>query len=104
MHDEDESERLDLLADYIVRKMESLCGTAVRENVGPADVLEACGIPRPIRPDPDDPLNIKGVMVANRLVDAVFNHMALRWSQMRETDRRLKSAARPSYDDESEFD
>lgn len=97
-------EYLDLLADHIMAKMEPLCGAAVRENLSPADVLEACGVPRPIEPDAEDPLNLKGVVLANGIVDDVFEHMASRWSQFRVIEKRLNSAAVPTYDDESDFD
>lgn len=97
-------EHLDLLADAIMKKMEPLCGTAVREKIHPSEVLEICGVERLIYPDADDPLNLKGIQYAGSLMDAVFQHMASRWSQLRMIERRLHSAAVPTYDEESDFD
>jgi hypothetical protein len=103
MMDFDKTRHLDLLADAIMRKMDALCGEAVREKVGRYDVLEICGIERPLY-NHEDPLNLEQIAYADGLLADVFQHLAIRWGQFRETERRLCSAAAPTYDDEGEFD
>jgi hypothetical protein len=96
--------QLDLLADYIMRKMGPLCGEAVQENMNRYDVLDVCGIDRKPYDHEGDPLNLEQLHYAGGLLGDVFRHMATRWGQFRETERRLRSAAAPTYDDEGEFD
>lgn len=100
----DKTNDLDLLADHFMRKIDALCGEAVREKLSRYEVLEICGIERKPYDPTGDPWNLEQAMYADKLLADVFNHMATRWSRFREVERRLRSAAAPTYDDEGEFD
>lgn len=100
----DKTRDLDLFADHLIRKMEPLCGEAVREKIGRHDVMDILGVGRATEDPTGDPWNLEPLMYADGILCDVFRHIGLRWGQFRETERRLRSAAAPTYEDESEFD
>jgi hypothetical protein len=95
---------LDLIVDKLVGRMNVLCGEAVKEKVSRNDVLNICGIdPKPCDPA-GDPWGLEKLMYADSLLNEMFNHLATRWGQFRDAERRPHSAATPTYDDESDFE
>lgn len=97
-------EHLDLLADHILAKMDSLCGRAVREAFR-HEVFKACKIePTSVDENGKGRYEWAKHLYADGLLDDVFSHMADRWGRFRETDRRLCSAATATFDDEGEFE
>ena len=66
---------LDLLADHVVRRMHVLCGGALRETVGTAEVLEVLGIPSDPMGTPGDPLNLERLRYADGLLHDVIGHV-----------------------------
>lgn len=97
------SDHMDLLADHLIARLDSLCGGAVREAFE-HEVLEACGIePNAIDADGGKRFEWAKHLYAKGLLDDVLDHMATRWGRFRETEKLTRSAA-VATDDEGDFD
>lgn len=95
---------LDLLADCILGKMNTLCGEAVKKAFA-QDVFAACRIkPNAVAGDGAERYEWAKDLYAQGLLDDVMDHVAKRWASFRETERRLHSAASLVFDDEGEFE
>jgi hypothetical protein len=91
----DREDELDLLADHVVVIMPGLCVEAIRESISEASVLRLCKI------DQRDACTLK---YADGLLDDILDHIANRWSQFRETQKRLCSFGPATYDSSEDFD
>lgn len=101
--DFDKSRDLDLLSDYIMRKINPLCGEAVKEKLGRSDVMEILGIDRTPRDPVGDPWNLESLMYADGLLNDVLKHIATTWGRLREHGGSTHPAVAPSHN-EGEFD
>ncbi|MDR3582631.1 MAG: hypothetical protein P4L67_05135 [Candidatus Pacebacteria bacterium] len=103
MHDR--TEHLDLLADHVVEIIGGLQREAVREAVSDATAINICKIkPSAIHPNGQPMFDAKTLQYADGLMEDVFSHIASKWSEFREIQRRLCSASAMHYDENGDFD